>query len=228
VTLDGRRVYSAKNALWLLAPDGHIETEIANHGTWESGSIDKVLNFIQPHMTCIDVGANIGWYSILIAQRGARVISFEADQRTVHLLQVNAALNRVRLDIQPVWCGDGAGAMMTIDSLRLLRDCHFIKIDSDGHELHVLKGALETIEMCHPVILFEVCDDCLRTKHGIAKKDYQTGALVHEMFNLLSAYGYKFYWANGMQPVTAQFCIDNMKHGSMDVFACDPGVIGAG
>ena len=43
---------------------------------------------------------------------------------------------------------------LTIDSLKL-ENVGLIKIDTQGCELHVLRGAAKTIERCHPVIIFE-------------------------------------------------------------------------
>lgn len=44
--------------------------------------------------------------------------------------------------------------VMTIDSLGL-EDCDLIKIDTEGFELQVVRGARETIERCRPVIVVE-------------------------------------------------------------------------
>jgi FkbM family methyltransferase len=44
--------------------------------------------------------------------------------------------------------------MITIDSLNL-QHCHFIKIDVEGMEIEVLKGAKETINRCKPFLYIE-------------------------------------------------------------------------
>jgi len=44
---------------------------------------------------------------------------------------------------------------ITLDSLNLER-CDFLKIDVEGMELHVLKGASRLIDRCHPIIYTEI------------------------------------------------------------------------
>jgi len=50
---------------------------------------------------------------------------------------------------------------MTVDGLNL-NSLDFMKIDVEGAELHVLKGAIETIQRRHPTILIEVTDGTLK------------------------------------------------------------------
>lgn len=55
-------------------------------GFWEMWVTQAVCRFVKPKMTCIDVGASFGYYTLLLAdlvgERG-RVVSFEADGKTV-------------------------------------------------------------------------------------------------------------------------------------------------
>ncbi len=44
---------------------------------------------------------------------------------------------------------------VTLDSLLLNEKVNFIKVDAEGYDLHVLKGAKETIARCRPVIIAE-------------------------------------------------------------------------
>jgi len=60
---------------------------------------------------------------------------------------------------------------VAIDSLRL-DDVGLLKIDVEGHELHVLEGATETIGRCQPAILCEVWDDkIMREKFSSLMQD---------------------------------------------------------
>jgi len=53
---------------------------------------------------------------------------------------------------------------------------HFIKVDVEGAELQVIKGAKETIKRCCPVIVFE---------HGLGAADYY-GTIPGHLFELLA------------------------------------------
>lgn len=50
--------------------------------------------------------------------------------------------------------GGGPVACITLDSLQM-RDVALIKVDAEGHELPVVKGGVQTISMCKPVLLLE-------------------------------------------------------------------------
>ena len=49
---------------------------------------------------------------------------------------------------------DGKFKIKTLDSFNL-QDVDFIKIDAEGYEPLVAKGAVNTIERCKPIILYE-------------------------------------------------------------------------
>lgn len=57
-------------------------------------------------------------------------------------------------------------------------DIRFIKIDVEGAEMGVLRGAVDTIRRCKPVIVFE---------HGLGAADYY-GTTPEEVFDLLVDY----------------------------------------
>ena len=121
----------------------------------------------------IDVGANVGSHTINFARVADIVYAFEPQPRTYYNLCANLLLNLVYnvvplnraigsyngltnvANLDPtkpntpmgVTVGNGAQVvpMCTIDSLEL-SPVHFIKIDTEGHEFEVLRGAEETLK----------------------------------------------------------------------------------
>jgi FkbM family methyltransferase len=72
-------------APWLLAD-----------GLWESHVTGWMHDFLQPGAVMVDVGANIGYFTLLAARRvgpTGRVVSIEAHPRLVEILRRNVALN---------------------------------------------------------------------------------------------------------------------------------------
>jgi FkbM family methyltransferase len=65
----------------------------------------------------------------------------------------------------------------------------YIKIDTDGHELKVLKGAIQTMRRWHPVIVFEAGLYIFR-EQNIEFRDF---------YELLAPEGYTFYNAHNNQ-----------------------------
>jgi FkbM family methyltransferase len=69
------------------------------YGTWEPEVLHVVTSTIKPGMTVIDIGAHIGYYSLLFAKcvgSTGRVFSFEPLPGNFALLQKNIQLNNLR------------------------------------------------------------------------------------------------------------------------------------
>jgi FkbM family methyltransferase len=62
------------------------------------------------------------------------------------------------------------------------KSCDFIKCDTEGYELRVLKGGYETLKKYKPELFIEVCDANLR----------QCNITKEELFGFLYDLGYKF------------------------------------
>ncbi|MHB8318888.1 MAG: FkbM family methyltransferase [Acidimicrobiales bacterium] len=119
---------------------------------------------LQPGDLFFDVGANVGTYSVLAASLGASVVAVEAAEDTAALLRENVALNgfntveviqaaagavpgsvRYTSGLDSVNRIDSTGAveveMVTLDQLIGSRTVAGLKVDVEGFELEVLKGA---------------------------------------------------------------------------------------
>ncbi len=78
-------------------------------GVHEQGTVEAVRRFLRPGMTCLDIGAHIGMYSILMARSGASVYAFEPFPSTFELLSRNIRENRVDVRAFPLACSDSTG-----------------------------------------------------------------------------------------------------------------------
>ncbi|KKK96345.1 hypothetical protein LCGC14_2663680, partial [marine sediment metagenome] len=96
---DGRAVITTRSdGIQLICPSGDtrsVPIEILNFGSYELSQARMMLKLIQDSFTVFDVGANAGWYSLLIAKHYPRadVHAFEPIPNTFRLLRDNAALN---------------------------------------------------------------------------------------------------------------------------------------
>ena len=163
-------------------------------GTYELDKQLAMQKFVRPGMTIYDVGANRGFYMLFFSQLTGptgRVYAFEPLPS-----QVQALLDHVRLNaVANAWIIDSAASDRTgmsgfsfdrgasenalsdennshliVSTLRLddanLPPADFIKIDVEGAELAVLKGAAKLLREHRP-ILFVALDgratrrDCL-------------------------------------------------------------------
>jgi FkbM family methyltransferase len=141
--------------------------------------------------TFVDVGANIGAYSVLASQLPSlrRIVAFEANRSAAKELQVNFSLNDIDADVREAAVSDKAGKVefgvvskfagnnavletsiherslfhetVTVDAVTLddeLSDPEgpiCLKVDVEGHEPAVLRGAREVLRRARCVIQIE-------------------------------------------------------------------------
>lgn len=161
-------------------------------GTYQIKKLRAALSYCKQFRTAVDVGAHCGLWSMQLAKRFDTLQAFEpvsehreCFQRNVSWrnntkVELNACAlgdheDMIKITTEPTSSGDsrvdGAGdiPMHTLDSFGL-RDVDFIKIDTEGHEYFVLRGAKETILSCKPVVIVEQKPGHAQ-RHGIGEKE---------------------------------------------------------
>jgi FkbM family methyltransferase len=190
--------------------------EIYKH-YFEAGPIDRLAEFVPNQSLVIDVGANVGFFSLRFARwvgDGGRVIAIEPEDRNynslilaleraglssrVHALKVVAAAcpGTAFLEINPLHPADhklsrdGTGLAVTAVTLdgiakdnRNLR-LALVKIDVQGAEMLVLKGATDILKNAGPALFIELHEEGLN----------RFGTSVSEILDYLSVHGYEAYW----------------------------------
>jgi FkbM family methyltransferase len=151
-----------------------------NHGCWlgsyEAAKQRKVIEGVRPGMVCWDVGANVGFYTLLLAElvgRSGRVFAFEPVPHNVELLRRHVEMNGYQnVRIFPCALGDfdgdagfdpgtnkavghmAAGGQLKVscqraDTLLAAGEVEVpdvIKIDVEGAEGGVLRGACTAMQ----------------------------------------------------------------------------------
>lgn len=170
--------------------DIYLSRSIHRDGYWEPGITGLLLKLLQSPADVVDVGANIGWHSIVSAHRlagRARVHSFEPDPGNLRKLRANVRHSRLEnvvvngwalsdhtgrspFNLAPANLGDhrlgaGDGERRTIEvDVRRLDDYRgigerpvVIKLDAQGSEWHVLRGAERLLTThAHDIVL--ICE----------------------------------------------------------------------
>jgi len=181
--VDGQKMYVKADA-------SHIANSLITMGVWEKRETELFLSLIKPEMTILDVGAHVGYYSLLAAKRVAQVYAFEPDPESFELLtrsvNVNGYTNvkcfqaavtnktgRATFHVDSeAWgnslCSENVSnpvrqldvETVCLDELYVsgsLGDrIDLLKIDVQGAEELVLKGAERMLAKCQPIILMEV------------------------------------------------------------------------
>lgn len=138
-------------------------------------------DFIEPDFRCIDLGANIGLKAIAMAlsARNGGVLAVEGAPRVAaalednvrraglrHISCLNAAAGRedgqVRFDDHSAWGRVAESGpevpMYTIGSIAKnagFAQVDFIKIDTEGYEFEILRGAIEQIASWNSIVFME-------------------------------------------------------------------------
>lgn len=159
---------------------------------------DKYRQMIIQHIpnkrTFIDVGANVGIWSLPMTQHFSKIISYEPSKQNVECIKVNIPKG-IELREKAVAdfngeaefhqagknCGDGKLCREGVKSsykvpvVKLddenLTDVDMVKIDTQGWELEVLKGMKSIIETQRPWVMIEINEDIdlcceLMEQHG--------------------------------------------------------------
>lgn len=190
--------------------------------------------FLDPEKVAVDVGANVGLYTSVLARRAKRVIAFEphpdcADylrrlairnsevreaavsdrsgtrrlrvpldgQTSLHALGTIETGNDFRSEARASSVREVAVETVTLDdALCGTTPCDdgigFIKVDVEGHELGVLKGAERVVDRHRPVFLIEV--------------EFRHTPAVGETFSYLESHGYvaRAVLDDGLVPIDAE------------------------
>lgn len=170
-------------------------------GTYEADKQKLFAQYVRPGMIVYDVGANVGFYTLLasrLAGASGHVYAFEPMPRNVSYLERHIRLNDCRnVTVRQAAVGERDGEalfreeashsqsaldekgslrvrVVALDSQAEVRPPDVIKMDIEGGEAAALKGAVETLRRHRPVIFLAT--------HG--------HELHRECSSLLSSIGY--------------------------------------
>lgn len=189
--IDITRVYNGIYDVHIITNDEYIGPLIARGREWDGWMRGDIRRCHKPNTDIIDIGANIGYNTLMFSDYGP-VVSFEPVFHEI--VSLNVKNNSLRHPVQVIPCAlsdeksvseihipsrgcqsetlinyggtgfnhdeDLKGEGMDVSCERL-DDIYtgipsIMKIDVEGHELQVLKGATNTIKKHKPVLLIEI------------------------------------------------------------------------
>jgi len=127
--------------------DSIISWSLINKGTWEPDESRVLAALVDDGDTVIDVGAHVGWYTILFANRAGehgRVLSFEPAPSTFPLLKLNVQLNAKRnVELHTVALSDRSGEMPFVVHPENFGDHHVAFASGEQATVHVACARLD-------------------------------------------------------------------------------------
>lgn len=205
--------------------------------SWEMNEIREFLELLKGCSTCIDVGANVGFYSCLAAVNGKHVVAVEPLPRNLRFLCQNLACNDLcdveiyatalstrpglrrlwgKADMASLVAGWGGAPtndyeFVPVTTLDLIAAERFngtqlaIKMDVEGSEFDVLKGASRTLTMePKPIWMIEI----LLTDAAIPGTMNQN---FQDTFKLFWDNGYACYQTLPDRPLVKRSDLNNFR-----------------
>lgn len=169
---------------WMQDPKNKLE--LNGRLSYQGKKQQAVLKHCHRRDVAVDIGAHIGLWSYNLAHAGFAVFAFEpvADHRecfrknladlegvTLFPYALGDKADMVNIRVNPTSTGDswvkgpGDVEQRTLDSMEL-PDVDLIKVDAEGYEELILRGAINTIRADKPVIIVEQKRD-MAVKFGL-------------------------------------------------------------
>ena len=168
-------------SLWIPASDGVMRPYLEERGTWEPEEGQLLSQFFRPGLRFLDVGANVGYFSLLVAQHcpDAVIHAFEPHPLTSQVLALNAWASGADITTNALALSSGdrilalttaesnlgdtrtraaaSGTMLSpaapLDEVLPGAVFDLVKIDVQGFETEVIVGMLGMIRRSRGVVI---------------------------------------------------------------------------
>ncbi len=216
------------------------------YGTWEPEVTSTISSIVKPGMTVIDIGAHIGYYSLLFAKRvgpNGRVFSFEPVPENFALLRKNIQLNelsQVQVFPQAVFSdkkeisiavpdespNSGEGSVIHRHGARRYL-VPAITLDSfcvpSGVRPDILKMDVEGAEYDVLLGAKETISRC-RPKLLIELHHFDGNVAAHPVPDLLAGWSYQIEWID-RSPLTSHILATSVTETSLRPLAAESGTV---
>lgn len=173
--VDGWYFPNGESHLPAWMANAKVRMRLNGRSAYQGQKQEAALALCKKHRVAIDVGSHVGLWSFNLAHSFDKVEAFEpvaahrecfehnllgCDNVTLHACALGEIAGSISMRTEPTSSGDSRVAgpgnipMYTLDSFDF-QNVDLLKIDTEGHELFVLKGATEMLVQNHPVVVVE-------------------------------------------------------------------------
>jgi hypothetical protein len=151
------------------------------------------VQILRRGMRCFDVGMYRGWDALAFAFiTAAPVVSFDGNERCLEMTRELLRPSGVDVTLTRAYLSDGDGDMTIDEAAQAYFAPNFIKIDVEGAEAAVLRGAHKTLSENRPALIVEThgaaveaeCVSILRS-HGYTPEIIERHGLLSEARSLM-------------------------------------------
>jgi FkbM family methyltransferase len=150
----------------------HGYFQAVGEGEYQKRQRETTLSYVNKFRRALDIGAHVGFWSRPLSEVFSEVIAFEPSPEYQELLKLNAPKVKIipvalgetnqRVSLQVPEGNTGAAFVVSGDDVEMkmlddyeYSDVDLIKIDVEGYELGVLKGAQRTLMRNDAVVVVE-------------------------------------------------------------------------
>jgi FkbM family methyltransferase len=197
------------NSLMYL-DNSDVSKIIRDNGYFELETTTLIKALLKKDDIALDIGAHIGYYTLLMARKCKEVLAFEPNQINYSNLRENIKLNKLNnvITINAAvtekegftqlckhwentgmhriycanWCRKDHEYVTTKNIDSIIEKADFIKMDCEGSELGALKGMKKLLENNNVTLIMEF--------HPPSIREY--GAEPRDIFNFMRDLGYSF------------------------------------
>ena len=192
---------------WMYIDDKD-SSQLTKNGQYNHEQTQLIKKLVKKKHTVLDIGAHIGYFTLIMAKQAKQVYAFEPEARNFHILKKNIELNKlsnVKLHNVAVaetngkttlhlcemnrgmhriypshWCKGGTAKIETVRIDDIIQEADFIKMDIEGAELGALKGMTKLLKKCDITVIMEF--------HPQSIEEY--GAKPRDIYDLMRYLGY--------------------------------------
>lgn len=170
-----------------------VSNTLKNNQIWEKEETELIKSILEHgdrNLRVMDIGAHVGWYSLLAGKLGYSVTAIEAEGQSCGLIEKNTVIH-------------GVGTQMTILNTWIdaktktnkdLKDLELIKIDIEGNEQYAIRLCEDVIKRRGVKYIVMEVSPCFNDSYP---------ALIQKLVD----YGYTPYELN-MQPFDFKYNFD--------------------
>lgn len=98
----------------VFGSDDIVSENIYRYGTWESSIVQTILKVLRKtserrgiDISFLDIGSNLGWFTVIIAKHGYNTIAFEPLIKNVEIMSSNICNNHIESNVTIFYTGLG-------------------------------------------------------------------------------------------------------------------------
>ena len=183
-------------------------SRLTRFGIYQPEETKLIKKIVKKKHTVLDIGANIGYFTLIMANQAKQVHAFEPELRNFEILKKNVQLNRLsnvklynlavtettgmtKLHLADIgrgmhriypsyWCKGGVTDVGTVRIDDIIGDANFVKMDIEGSELGALKGMIKLLKKGDITLIMEF--------HPPSIEEY--GAKPRDIYDFMTNLGY--------------------------------------